>query len=203
MKTPAVMDDIAIKSWLAAPAETAAVPVPAKARWPLVLVLIVTAAVYIGTSAWPVILDETDGQYAGAAREMLQRGDWLVPTNNGVPRLQKPPLVYWLTRLSLQIFGVNEFAARLPNALATLAWIFATYLIGERIGGQKRGLAAATIFGSMLGLFLFSHRIMPEPFLATFVSLAVWCFLSALRTAAVPAAARPDLIETHASAGAA
>jgi 4-amino-4-deoxy-L-arabinose transferase-like glycosyltransferase len=148
-----------------------------------VTVLVVAAAVYIGTSAWPVILDETDGQYAGAAREMLQRDDWLVPSNNGVPRLQKPPLVYWLTRLSLQTFGVNEFAARLPNALATVAWVFATYLIGERIGGRKRGLLGATIFGSMLGLFLFSHRIMPEPFLGTFVSLAIWCFLSALRAA--------------------
>src|SRR5436190_12336724 len=124
--------------------------------WPLVTVLVVAAAVYIGTSAWPVILDETDGQYAGAAREMLERGEWLVPTNNGVPRLQKPPLVYWLTRLSLQTFGVNEFAARLPNALATLGWILATYLVGKRIGGRQRGLLAATIFGSMLGLFLFS-----------------------------------------------
>jgi 4-amino-4-deoxy-L-arabinose transferase-like glycosyltransferase len=89
--------------------------------------------------------------------------------------------VYWVTRLSLQTFGVNEFAARLPNALATLGWIFATYLIGERIGGRKRGLVAAAIFGSMLGLFLFAHRIMPEPFLAACVSLAIWCFLSALR----------------------
>src|SRR5436190_702090 len=106
-----------------------------KECWQLAMLLVVAAGVYVGTSAWPVILDETDGQYAGAAREMLQRGDWLVPTNDGVPRLQKPPLVYWLTRLSLQTFGVNEFAARLPNALATLAWIFATYLIGKRLGG--------------------------------------------------------------------
>src|SRR4051812_15183383 len=137
-------------------------------------------AVYVGTCAWPVILDETDGQYAGAAREMLARGEWLVPTNNGVPRLQKPPLVYWLTLASLKAFGVNEFAARLPNAFATVAWVCATYLLGKRIGGERRGVIAATILGSTMGLFLFTHRIMPEPFLATFITLTVWCFLNAL-----------------------
>ena len=186
------MNGVVVRPWASAgkagDTYTRAVP---GVYWPLIAVLLVGAAVYIGTSAWPVILDETDGQYAGAAREMLERGDWLVPSNNGVPRLQKPPLVYWVTRLSLQTFGVNEFAARLPNALATLTWIFATYLIGERVGGRRRGLLASTIFGSMLGLFLFAHRIMPEPFLAAFVSLAIWCFLSALRAPHCPAKLKP------------
>src|SRR6266699_1673507 len=97
------MNEVAVRVRTPSPkAGEAQKEVSRRIYWPVAVVLVVAAAVYVGTSAWPVILDETDGQYAGAAREMLARGDWLVPSNNGVPRLQKPPLVYWLTRLSLQ-----------------------------------------------------------------------------------------------------
>jgi 4-amino-4-deoxy-L-arabinose transferase-like glycosyltransferase len=135
--------------------------------------------VYLGASFAPVIFDETEGQYAGAAREMLASGNWWVPTNDGLPRLQKPPLLYWLLCVSLATFGRTEFAARLPNALATLGWIAAVYLIGKRVGGQKRGVAAAGIFGSMIGLFIFAHLIMPEPLLGMWISLTFWCLVSA------------------------
>src|SRR5881398_3030952 len=99
------MEELSVTSWPAGENGTQARKSVLRANWALAAVLVVAAAVYIGTSAWPVILDETDGQYAGAAREMLERRDWFVPTNNGVPRLQKPPLVYWLTRLSLGTLG--------------------------------------------------------------------------------------------------
>src|SRR5437764_4459047 len=104
-------------------------------RWAWPVLLSLAAAVYLASSFAPVIFDETEGQYAGAAREMLQSGQWLVPTNDGIPRLQKPPLLYWLLCLSLRAFGPTEFAARLPNALATVGWIWAVYLIGERTRG--------------------------------------------------------------------
>ena len=150
-------------------------------RWVVFVFIALVAVFYLASSFAPVIFDETEGQYAGAAREMLQSGQWLVPTNDGLPRLQKPPLLYWLLCLSLGTLGQTEFAARLPNALATIGWIWGVYLIGERVGGPRRGLAAAGIFGSMIGLFIFSHLLMPEPLLGLFISLTFWCFLSAYR----------------------
>jgi len=150
-------------------------------RWPLPVLLSLVAALYLASSFAPVIFDETEGQYAGAAREMLRSGQWLVPTNDGIPRLQKPPLLYWFLCLSLKTFGPTEFAARLPNALATIGWIWAVYLIGERVRGRRLGLATAGIFASMMGLFVFSHLIMPEPLLGLLISLTFWCFLSAYR----------------------
>ena len=99
---------------------------PKKQHWALPLLLLLAAVVYVSTSFTPVLFDETEGQYAGAAREMLQGGHWLVPTNDGLPRLQKPPLLYWFLCLSIGLFGQTEFAARLPNALATIAWIWAS-----------------------------------------------------------------------------
>src|ERR1700676_2080645 len=84
--------------------------------------------VYLATCGVPRLFDQIDGQYAGAAREMMVRGDWLTPTQDGVPRLQKPPLVYWCEILSMRVFGVNEFGARFPVALATAGWFLATAL---------------------------------------------------------------------------
>src|ERR1700747_1078840 len=100
-----------------------------------VIALGVLFAVYLVTCGVPRLFDQIDGQYAGAAREMMVRNDWLIPTQDGVPRLQKPPLVYWCEALSMSVLGVNEFAARLPVALATVGWFLATGLLALRVIG--------------------------------------------------------------------
>src|SRR6516164_5305763 len=138
-----------------------------------ILSFVLLAALYIGTCGVPRLFDQIDGQYAGAAREMIERGDWLTPTQNGVPRLQKPPLVYWCEIVSLSIFGKNEFAARFPVALATVAWLIATGLVARRvIGTSSAGVAAAATLAAFAGTFFFCHLVMPEPFIGCFVALA-------------------------------
>src|SRR5207253_725641 len=82
---------------------------------------------------------QTAGQYAGAAREMVEAHRWLLPTNDGIPRLQKPPLLYWLIILSFKLFGVSAAAARLPGALATVASVALIFLIGEKLTDYWRG----------------------------------------------------------------
>jgi 4-amino-4-deoxy-L-arabinose transferase-like glycosyltransferase len=143
------------------------------------LILGFITLLYVGVCFTPVIFDDNEGLYAGAVREMHQRGDWLVPTNNGFPRVQKPPLVYWTMLASVTIFGENEFALRLPNALASAGWIIATYLIMRRLGGERFGIASALVLASMLGVWVFTHLIQPEPFLACFISLGMWCLIEA------------------------
>ena len=160
------------------------------ARW---LPLCLVAMLYLAASVGPALFDQNEAQYAGAVREMLnrpadylpatrgllERGHWFVPTNDGAPRLQKPPLVYWCLLVSMKLFGVNEFAARLPNALASLLWFLGVYLVGRRVGGEALGLAGATILATMAGTFIFCHLIAPEPFLAATLTLTFWCFLQA------------------------
>ncbi|WP_018291346.1 glycosyltransferase family 39 protein [Verrucomicrobium sp. 3C] len=136
--------------------------------------LLVVGALYVAESGSPGILDDNEGLYAGAAREMRARGDWIVPTLDGMPRCQKPPLLYWLILLSTSLFGENEFAVRLPQALATLAWMAATYCLGVTLGGRSLGWMAALILGTAFGSFIFSHIVMPEIFLAASVA---WSFL--------------------------
>jgi 4-amino-4-deoxy-L-arabinose transferase-like glycosyltransferase len=133
----------------------------------LIFLQVLVAAVYIGTAAVPRLFDQIDGQYAGAAREMIVRGDWLIPSQDGIPRLQKPPLVYWCEIISFQLFGTNEFAARFPVALATITWFFATAALVERLSGHRiYGVCAALILATFFGTYLFTHLVMPEPFSA-------------------------------------
>ena len=162
-------------------------------RWLSWLPLVLAACLYVGASTGPALFDQNEAQYAGAVREMmdrpgdylpsvhgtLERGHWYIPTNDGIPRLQKPPFVYWALLASIRVFGVNEFGARLPNALASLLWFWGTCLIGRRLGGAALGRAAATILATMAGTFIFCHLIAPEPFLAAALTWTFWCFLRA------------------------
>src|SRR5919199_1512458 len=67
------------------------------------------------------LIDETEPLFAEAARQMTVTGDWITPYFNSVTRFDKPPLIYWGQAIAYQTFGVNEFAARLPSALAGFA----------------------------------------------------------------------------------
>jgi 4-amino-4-deoxy-L-arabinose transferase-like glycosyltransferase len=149
---------------------------PPPTRHALLTFLIAIAAIlHIGTAAWGDLYGETDGQYAGAAREMLERHDWLTPTNDGIPRLQKPPLVYWLVLVCYKALGVTEAAARLPMAAATIASVALTFLIAERLFDYWRGFLAGMIHLSFAGTFLLGRIIMPEPVFSALVAAAIFC----------------------------
>jgi 4-amino-4-deoxy-L-arabinose transferase-like glycosyltransferase len=141
----------------------------------LALLITLTAILHIGTAAWGDLYGETDGQYAGAAREMLEHHDWMLPTNDGIPRLQKPPLVYWLILVCYKTLGVNEAAARLPMAAAAIASVALTFLIAERLFDHWRGFLAGLIHLTFAGTFLLGRIIMPEPVFSAFIAAAVLC----------------------------
>src|SRR5581483_6928906 len=100
------------------------------------------AVLHLTTVGWGDLYSETEGQYAGAAREMIAARSYLVPTNDGIPRLQKPPLLYWLLVASFKLCGINATAARLPIALAVVATVALIFLIGEQLSSYWRGFVA-------------------------------------------------------------
>ncbi|HEY5705289.1 MAG TPA: glycosyltransferase family 39 protein [Terrimicrobiaceae bacterium] len=146
-------------------------------RWQLPLLIALAAALTLGTAGWGDLYNETDGQYGGAAKVMARRGSWLIPENDGIPRLVKPPLLYWTLAASMKIFGVNEFAARLPNALAVTAWVAVTFLIGAHMGGNWRGFLAGLILLTSIGTFTLGRIVMPEPMFSAFIAAALYCVL--------------------------
>lgn len=152
----------------------AAEPPPIR-RALFIFLLTLAALFHIATAGWGVLYNETDGQYAGGAREMLETHSWLYPTNDGIPRLQKPPLLFWTIMVSLKAFGLTTAAARLPIALATCAAVALTFLIGDRLGGPWRGFLAGLIHLCACGTFLLGRIIMPEPLLSAFIAAALYC----------------------------
>ena len=145
--------------------------------WQLALLIALAFALAVGTAGWGSLYNETDGQYGGAAKVMVRNGSWLIPENDGIPRLVKPPLLYWALAASMTLFGVNEFAARLPNALAVVAWVAITFLIGREMGGISRGLLAGIVLLTSLGTFTLGRIVMPEPMFSALIATALYCVL--------------------------
>jgi 4-amino-4-deoxy-L-arabinose transferase-like glycosyltransferase len=152
---------------------------PPPTRHALFAILISLAALlHLGTIGIGDLYSETEGQYAAAAREMIQSGQYLLPTNDSIPRLQKPPLLYWLIIGSYKLFGINTAATRVPIALAMVATAIFTFLIGERLADYWRGFAAGLIYLTLSGTFIFGRIVMPEPLFSAFFAGAIYCGLA-------------------------
>ena len=149
---------------------------PPPTRHALLAILITLAALlHVATIGSGDLYSQTEGQYAGAAREMVQNHQWLLPTNDGLPRLQKPPLLYWLIIVSFKLFGINSAAARLPVALAVVASAALIFLIGERLADYWRGFIAGLIYLSFCGTFLLARIVMPEPLVSALIAGSMYC----------------------------
>ena len=100
------------------------------------------------------LIDVDEGAFSEASREMLASGDWGHTTLNGADRFDKPILIYWLQAGSMALFGVNEFAARLPSALAALMWCLAALRFAQGWLGPQVERAAVGIVATSLGVML-------------------------------------------------
>ena len=123
-------------------------------------------------------LNEPDeGRYAQMALEMLQTGDWLIPHLNGFAHMQKPPMICWLNALSMMCFGVNEWAVRLPTALAALGVIWMTFFSAKRILGERRAHLAAHGLLASFGLFILARLLTPDMVMTFWITSAIAAFL--------------------------
>ena len=115
-------------------------------------------AVYFGSLFSPALLDDADSTHAEAAREMFVSGDYVTLHVNGVRYLEKAPLPYWLVAFCYHIFGVNEFAARLPMALSVLLLGVLAVVWGRRAFGERAGIYAGLFVYTSAGVFLVYAR---------------------------------------------
>jgi 4-amino-4-deoxy-L-arabinose transferase-like glycosyltransferase len=144
-------------------------------------VLLVAAAVYLGCIVSPPsLMDDVDAVQAQIARNMLTSRDWVTARLDGVAYLEKAPLVYWTIAVSYAIFGVHDWAARIPIALSAVALCWLTAAFGTWAFGKRAGFYAGLSMATCIGLFLFTRILIPDVMLTFTIALGMWAFLRAL-----------------------
>ena len=175
---------------------TATTPSPTQRRWSprsLALIVLAWAVLQLGGLFTPGLLDDVDSVYIQIAREMLQRHDFVTPTIDGIRFFDKPPLMYWMAAGSMRLFGIHDWAARLPLALGVLALLLAVYALGIRFYSRpthnaqlppsaqdRAGLYAALAMDTCIGHYIYTRFYLPDILIALWMTLAVHFFLIAL-----------------------
>ena len=144
-------------------------------------VLLVAAVIYLGCIVSPPsLMDDVDAVQAQIARNMLTSGDWVTPRLDGIVYLEKPPLIYWVIAIFYKIFGVHDWAARIPIALSVIGLSWLTAAFGTWAFSRRAGLYAGLCTATCVGLFLFTRILIPDVMLTFTIALAMWAFLRAL-----------------------
>jgi len=140
------------------------------------------AAVFFYRLGRPGLMDPDEGRYAEIAREMLASGDFLTPTLNFLPYLEKPPLVYWLTAASFHLFGLQEWAARLVPAVSAWGGVLAVFWLGRRLGNVQTGFWAALITATSAGYVILGRILTLDMTLTCFLTWGLALAYQAWRT---------------------
>ena len=141
--------------------------------WELALLLFCVSILFLDLGG-AALFEPDEGRNAEIAREILLLKDWVTPHYDLIPRLDKPIFFFGLVALSYKLFGISEWAARLPSALAALACLGITYRFASSLFGRRAGLWSALILLSSMEFFALSRAVLMDMTLTCFISLALW-----------------------------
>lgn len=121
--------------------------------------------------------DSTEARYGEIARKMLETGNWVTLQHDyGVPFWAKPPLSTWLSALSMDVFGVNEFAVRLPGLLLSIGILWLVWDLAKKHSGSSAATVAVLVLASTLYFFLDAGTVMTDPSLLFCITLSLVAF---------------------------
>ena len=126
------------------------------------------------------LIDPDEPFYAVTAQEMMQGGDWVTPRIFGQPQFEKPILYYWLVAGSFKVFGVSEWAGRLPSALPATLLVFLVYAFTARVFNRRTGLLAGVVLASGLEYAIMSRLMLTDIALALFIAGSLYCYWLAI-----------------------
>lgn len=149
-----------------------------KSRWLAVAIVVASFFWMLGTAP---LFDVDEGAFSQATLEMFERGDFLSTYLNGVPRYDKPILVYWLQAASVALLGPTEWAFRLPSAICAALWAWLTYRFARKHYGEERALFAAALLATSLGVYIIGRAATADALLNLLLAasmFAAWLHLS-------------------------
>jgi 4-amino-4-deoxy-L-arabinose transferase-like glycosyltransferase len=148
-------------------------------RWTYLGLAAFIVVVWFATLPLRPLFNPDEGRYAEIPREILSGGDWVIPHLNGLAYIEKPPLQYWATALSLRVFGQGEFGARFYTALCALGTLLVVWWVARRLWSLAAAWRAAAVLCSM-GLFLVLGQLLTlDMSLTLYMTLALAGFLLA------------------------
>lgn len=151
-------------------------------KWIIVLLLAVCSFFFFFQLGSYKLIDVDEPRYAEAARELLEKGDWITPYFNYELRFDKPIFHYWLIALSYLVFGISEFAARFPSAILATGLVFLTYYFGRTTISKSFGVIAALILATNLEFLALSRMSITDMTLSAFIASAIMTgFLGAFK----------------------
>jgi len=149
-------------------------------RWLWTVLIVLGLLRFFSLGLYP-LADTTEARYGEIARLMAVSGDWITPQiSAGVPFWGKPPLSAWLAAAAMKLFGINEFAARLPSFLLSLLVMALVWSLAARQHGRTSALAAAVVLASSALFFVSSGAVMTDPALLFGTTLCMVAFRQAL-----------------------
>ena len=128
------------------------------------------------------LFEPDEARNAEKAREILLLNDWVTPHENFVPVLDKPTFFYWLVAVSFKLFGVSEWAARLPSALAALGCLLLVFRFAKERWGRWEAWWSVLVLVSSIEFFLLARLVIIEMSLTLFISLALCAFYAVAHT---------------------
>jgi len=150
-------------------------------KWIIIICVLLAAAMSGGWCLSSKHMGDHESYVSITAREMIQRGDWIVPYCNGEVRLQKTPLNYWLTAIMGKLTGqIDEFAVRFVSAAAGVLSVIAILYFVSRSLGFRIAVLAALVWLSSLAYFRYCHTGRLEMTLTSFVTISMLSFYAAL-----------------------
>ena len=145
-----------------------------------IFLLLIYFAVHFAALFAPPLEDDVDATHAQAAQHMALTGDYVTMYVNGIRYLEKPPLPYWLISVDYRLFGFNVFSTHLPLTLGVLALAVLVWHWSRRAFGERAAFYAALSILTTIGIFLYTRFLIPEILLTFWLSLALYCTITAL-----------------------
>jgi 4-amino-4-deoxy-L-arabinose transferase-like glycosyltransferase len=143
----------------------------------ILLLAVIAALFFIPFLGWVHLFDWDEINFAECSREMIKLDDYTRIYVNFKPFWEKPPMFFWMQSTAMKMFGVNEFAARFPNAICGVVTLIVLYLCGTKLFDRKFGILWALAFGGSLFPNMYFKSGIIDPWFNLFTFLSLYFFI--------------------------